>query len=89
VVATAVGGQIDSVVHGVTGLHVPPRDPAALAEALRGLLADPARRAAFGAAGVRRVRRHYGFDRVAASTARVYGQLLATAAAGADREALA
>ncbi len=27
VVATAVGGQIDSVVDGVTGVHVPPRDP--------------------------------------------------------------
>src|SRR5205823_649012 len=27
VVATAVGGHVDSVVHGVCGLHVPPRDP--------------------------------------------------------------
>ena len=45
VVATAVGGLIDTVVDGVTGVHVPPRDPAALAAALRELLADPARRA--------------------------------------------
>ena len=51
VVATAVGGQIDSVVHDVTGVHVPPRDPAALAAALRALLADPARRRELGAAG--------------------------------------
>ena len=56
VVATAVGGQIDSVVDGVTGVHVPPRDPA---RARRGA-ARPARRpepgAALGAAGVRRAR---------------------------------
>ena len=51
VVATAVGGQIDSVVHGVTGVHVPPRDPAALAVALRRLLADGARRAQLGRDG--------------------------------------
>src|SRR5204862_5714134 len=61
VVATAVGGQIDSVVHGVTGVHVPPRDPEALAAALRDLLADDARRAALGAEGRRRARRLYGF----------------------------
>ena len=94
VVATAVGGQIDSVVHDVTGVHVAPRDPAALAGALRRLLDDPQRREALGAAGVRRVRRRYGFDRIAASTARVYAQV-APAAVGvategaADREALA
>jgi len=76
VVATAVGGQIDSVVDGLTGLHVPPRRPAALAAALNALRADPARRAALGEAGVRRVRRRFGFDRVAAATLEVYGELL-------------
>jgi len=72
VVATAVGGHLDSVVDGVTGLHVPPRDPAALAAALRSLLADPVRRQALGAAGARRARARFGFDRIAASTRRVY-----------------
>jgi glycosyltransferase involved in cell wall biosynthesis len=81
-----VGGQIDSVVDGVTGIHVPARDPAALAAALRSLLDDPRRAAALGAAGVRRVRRLYGFDRIAASTARVYSRV---APAAARREALA
>jgi glycosyltransferase involved in cell wall biosynthesis len=76
VVATAVGGQIDSVVHGRTGLHVPPRDPAALAAALRELLADPARREAFGAAGRARARALYDFDRIAASTRDVYAELV-------------
>ena len=79
VVATAVGGQIDSVVHGETGLHVPPRDPAALAAALRSLLADPARARELGRAGVRRARRLYGFDRIGASTRDVYAELVAPA----------
>jgi D-inositol-3-phosphate glycosyltransferase len=76
VVATAVGGQIDSVVHGVTGVHVPPRDPAALAAALRDLLADPARREQLGRQGRLRARRLYDFDRIAATTRDVYDELV-------------
>jgi glycosyltransferase involved in cell wall biosynthesis len=72
VVASAVGGQIDSVVHGLTGLHVPPRDPAALARALRSLLDEPQRRGALGGAGAVRARERYGFDRIARSTQHVY-----------------
>jgi glycosyltransferase involved in cell wall biosynthesis len=75
VVATAVGGQIDSVVHGVTGVHVPPRDPAALAAALRDLLADAPRRAALGRQGRLRARRLYDFDRIAAATREVYEEV--------------
>jgi D-inositol-3-phosphate glycosyltransferase len=78
VVATAVGGQIDSVVHGRTGLHVPPRDPEALGEALAGLLGDPVRRAAFGRAGRERACALYDFDRIAAATREVYAEVSAT-----------
>jgi glycosyltransferase involved in cell wall biosynthesis len=81
VVASAVGGQTDSVVHGVTGVHVPPRDPAALARAVLTLLADPARRAELGAAGARRAAHRYGFRRIAASTRGVYGRLVGRRAA--------
>jgi glycosyltransferase involved in cell wall biosynthesis len=77
VVASAVGGLVDSVVDGVTGVHVPPRRPDLLAPALAGLLADPARRAALGAAGVRRARRRYGWDRIAGGTLDAYGGVLA------------
>ncbi|MBY8342186.1 glycosyltransferase family 1 protein [Streptomyces spinosirectus] len=49
VVAPAVGGPLDLVAHGRTGLLVPPRDADAVREAVRSLMADPARRAAFGA----------------------------------------
>jgi D-inositol-3-phosphate glycosyltransferase len=72
VVATAVGGQIDSVVHGATGVHVPPRDVSALAAALRELLADDARRAQFGREGRRRALRLYDHERIAAATHEVY-----------------
>ena len=90
VVATAVGGQIDSVADGVTGVLVPPRDPASLAAALQALLADEDRRRQFGRAGVRRVRRLYGFESVAAATQDVYREVVARAGAlAADREALA
>jgi type III pantothenate kinase len=77
VVASAVGGMIDSVVDGVTGRHVPPRDPDRLAAALRDLLADPAARAAQGAAGVRRTRQLYDWDRIALATLDVYEQVVA------------
>ncbi len=72
VVATAVGGMIDTVVDGVTGVHVPPRRPDAIAGAIGALIEDPARRDELGAAGVRRARERYTWDRVAASTLEVY-----------------
>jgi len=72
VVASAVGGLTDTIVPGETGVHVPPREPAALAAALNVLLADPDRRSAYGAAGVRRAAEHYSWDRVAAATLQTY-----------------
>jgi glycosyltransferase involved in cell wall biosynthesis len=68
-------------VHGLTGLHVPPRDPAALAAALAGLLAAPERRAELGAAGRRRALDRFGWDRIAAATLGVYEQLTGVRAA--------
>jgi glycosyltransferase involved in cell wall biosynthesis/phosphoheptose isomerase len=72
VVATAVGGMIDSVVDQRTGVHVPPRDPDRLAEALADLLAHPAARRRYGAAGVKRARRLYDWRRIAAQACEVY-----------------
>lgn len=51
VVAFASGGLIDVVEHGVTGLLVEQRDPAALAAAVGSLLARPDRGASLGRAG--------------------------------------
>ncbi|MFI6038450.1 glycosyltransferase family 4 protein [Streptomyces sp. NPDC051315] len=51
VVAPAAGGPLDLVAQGRTGLLVPPRDAAAVRDAVRSLATDPARRTAYGAAG--------------------------------------
>ena len=72
VVATAVGGMRDTVVDGGTGLHVPPRDPGAIADAVRWLLADDDRRRAIGAAGRQRAERLYGWPTVADATVHSY-----------------
>jgi glycosyltransferase involved in cell wall biosynthesis len=77
VVASAVGGHLDTVVDGRTGALVPPRDPAALAQRLRELLADPARLAAIGSAAAARARSRYGWDRIAVETELLYRQVLA------------
>ncbi|MBO2441482.1 glycosyltransferase [Actinomadura nitritigenes] len=72
VVASAVGGHLDTVVDGATGVLVPPRDPEAAAAAIRSLLDDPAGRAAMGFAASDRARDRYSWTRVAADTAGVY-----------------
>ncbi len=87
VVASAVGGQIDSVLDGVTGVHVPPRDPVALVRALRALLDQPERRAVLGAAGARRARERFAHERVAAATRAVYCDVLMRRAAPVARRA--
>jgi phosphatidylinositol alpha-1,6-mannosyltransferase len=55
-VAGASGGAHEAVLHGVTGLVVDhPDDPGEVAEAVRGLLADPVRRRRMGRAARARV----------------------------------
>ena len=51
VVGSRVGGIPEMVLDGETGRLVPPRDPAALADALETLLAAPDLRRAYGAGG--------------------------------------
>jgi D-inositol-3-phosphate glycosyltransferase len=87
VIASAVGGLVDTVVDGVTGVHVPPRRPDEVAQALRTLLGNPELRAAMGAAGLHRARRRYGWDVIAQATLSAYGAVCeerASEAAGGD-----
>lgn len=76
VVAAAVGGIVDSVVDGATGIHVPPRDPEAVASAIASLADHPQRRDRLGRAGRARVERRYTWTRVAADTERAYSSVL-------------
>jgi D-inositol-3-phosphate glycosyltransferase len=77
VVASAVGGHLDTILDGRTGVLVPPRDVGALAQRLRELLADPVRLTAIGSAAAARARSRYGWDRIADDTERLYRQVLA------------
>lgn len=72
VIATAVGGHLDTIVDGVTGLLIPPRAPTILALALNWLLARPATRTAMGQAAAARARDRYRWDRIARATGRAY-----------------
>ncbi|HEX3510923.1 MAG TPA: glycosyltransferase family 4 protein [Solirubrobacteraceae bacterium] len=54
VVAGNVGGAVDSVADGETGLLVDPADPGAVAQAVSSLLLDPALARRLGEAGARR-----------------------------------
>lgn len=72
VLASAVGGMIDTVVPGQTGWHVPPRSPAVVSSALERIESSPAQRSRFGAAGARRAARQYGWIRIAQATIATY-----------------
>jgi len=72
VVATRVGGTPEVVIDGVTGLLVPPRAPAAVADALSALSRDPDRRAALGIAGRDRVERSFSIEQMVGQYEQAY-----------------
>jgi glycogen synthase len=90
VVAAAVGGIPEVVVDGATGVLVPlelsadeattPVDPHRfardLATAINTLMADPARRAAMGAAGRRRAVEQFAWSSIADQTLELYARVL-------------
>ncbi|WP_262283617.1 glycosyltransferase [Micromonospora sp. MA102] len=75
VIGTNVGGIADSVVDGLTGDLVPPRDPRALGTALRRLLTDRVRRFAYATAALDRIRSRYSWKRCAEQLGAVYAAL--------------
>lgn len=76
-VGSAVGGLLDSVTDGETGLLVPPRQPQKAAAAVRMLLDDPQLRAKMGRAARRKVEELYDWKRVCEATEAVYEDMLA------------
>ncbi len=79
VVACDVGGNPEAVRDGETGLLVPPRQPAALADALMRLLADPSRRDGMGDAGRRRAAEHFSMERMVREMESLYDTLMTEA----------
>jgi D-inositol-3-phosphate glycosyltransferase len=80
VIAPPVGGHMDAVVDGTTGILVPPGRPALLAQRIRQLLAHPMLLEAYGVAAADRVRSRYSWDRIADETLAVYDRATAMAA---------
>lgn len=76
VVASAVGGMLDTVVHDVTGQLVKPKRPEEVAKAVNILLRNDFLRQSMGAAGRDRARARYSWDRVAADSQRIYDRLV-------------
>jgi glycosyltransferase involved in cell wall biosynthesis len=76
VVATAVGGTPEIVDDKVTGLLVPPRDAAGLAQAISSLLENPQLAARMGNAGRERIERRYSMERAVYETQQLYTSLL-------------
>ncbi len=74
VVATRVGGLVEAVEHGVTGLVVDKEDPAALADAIVALLEDTATADRMGRAGRRRAAERFAWDRCVDAYDRLYQQ---------------
>ena len=76
VVASAAGGIPDKVRPGENGWLVAPGDPSALAAAISGAVADPARLAHYGLAGRAIVEREFSWAAAGDATVALYRELL-------------
>ena len=76
VVATAVGGNLEVVAHGVSGLLVPPQDAPALAQALSRLLADDVLALELARNGRELVEQKFSFERLTREVGALYEELL-------------
>lgn len=85
VVATRVGGLVESVLDGVTGFLVPARDAGALAAALAKLAADPALAESMGQRGRARAGEVFSLENTAAQNEAYYHELLAVSAGAGAR----
>lgn len=83
VVASAVGGLVDAVVEGETGLLVPPDDSRALSSALERLTRDASLRARLGNSGPARIAAGFLPEQMVASYERIYRAVLAERSARA------
>jgi len=76
VVATAVGGNADLVMHGQTGFITPPGDSQAMAQQLVALVSNPWQAQRMGQAGRQRVLGNFSMQAMVSTYQRVYDQQL-------------
>ncbi|YCM42715.1 glycosyltransferase family 4 protein [Verrucomicrobiaceae bacterium 227] len=76
VVASSVGGIVDVIKHGETGLLVPEKDEAALAQAILKVLDDPALARGLGERGFAHTQRFFDWDRITSEMENIYGDVL-------------
>jgi len=79
VVASALGGNLEIIQDGTTGLLVPAQDSRALAEALIRLLNHDALAARIGTAGREYVKQNFSFERLVRDIDQLYTKLLQSA----------
>lgn len=77
VITTTIGSNREVTRDGAVAMLVPPKDPGALAAAIRRLLADPGRRAELGRLGLAEQRRRYTMERMLSGYLDEYDGLLA------------
>ncbi|HEY7580154.1 MAG TPA: glycosyltransferase [Acetobacteraceae bacterium] len=77
-VTTGIGGCSDVIRHGWSGLVAPLRDPAATAELILQMLANPDQARAMAERAAALVRQEFSLERVVASQAALYRELLAS-----------
>ena len=76
VITTDMPGCRDAIIPNVTGLLVPPRDPTALAKAIKTLLLNPEQRNSMGKAGRQLAEERYAIEQVVATHLAIYQELL-------------
>jgi glycosyltransferase involved in cell wall biosynthesis len=76
VIATNIGGSLDQVVDGVTGLLIPPANPEALAEAIEKLMKNPELRQQMGVAAVERLRKNFSLAEMTQKIERIFDEAM-------------
>ncbi|OGE83044.1 MAG: hypothetical protein A2846_01690 [Candidatus Doudnabacteria bacterium RIFCSPHIGHO2_01_FULL_49_9] len=74
IISTAVGGIPEAITDGTEGLLVPPKDPQALAAAIKKLILNPTLAEQLGAAAQKKVQ-EFSLDKMLSETVKVYQSL--------------
>jgi glycosyltransferase involved in cell wall biosynthesis len=75
-IATSVGGVPEVIDDQINGRLVPPRNPLALADAIRDLLLSPAKRTSLGQAAAETIKQRFSNSKMASQVASLYSEVL-------------